>query len=132
MSDATLALARRLYLHALSGGRVGSQDLGRIIVGLERLRQDCELAQSERDRLAGELARAQRDIVAWMERAAVREGTVTVSRRLVESVLEDAEWWVRDAYVVDGEVHPVMADRHERDMADILALRAEIGRPNTR
>lgn len=54
------------------------------------------------------------------------DNKVVVSRKLVEDVLVDAEWWVRSNYVVNGEVHPAMVRHFERDMEDIRALRAEI------
>ena len=54
-------------------------------------------------------------------------GFVIVTRELVKSVLEDAEALVNAEYVVDGEVHPANRRRYRRDMADILALRAEMG-----
>ena len=56
-----------------------------------------------------------------------QDGKVSVSRRLLESVLADAETWVTGHYFTDGEVHPALMDRYERDMCDIRLLRAEIG-----
>ena len=54
-------------------------------------------------------------------------GFVIVTRELVKSVLEDAETWVKANYIVGDGPHPAMAHKFRRDMADILALRAEIG-----
>lgn len=55
-----------------------------------------------------------------------QDGKVSVTRRLVENVLEDAEAAMRREYIPGGLLHPAMMRRYERDMADILALRAEL------
>lgn len=70
---------------------------------------------------------ATQGFVAVHASAVIKEdGKVCVTRKLVEDVLVDAEWWVRSNYVVNGEVHPAMVRHFDRDMADIRALRAEI------
>ena len=70
---------------------------------------------------------AEQGFVTVHASAVIKEdGKVTVTRRLVESVLEDAEAGMRREYVESGAIHPAMISRYERDMADILALRAEI------
>ena len=86
---------------------------------------DIHEADQGAEEILGLLA-AQGFVVVQADRVIQQAGKVCVTRELVESVLEDAEWWVKDAYVVDGAVHPLMRDRYERDMADILALRAEL------
>lgn len=60
--------------------------------------------------------------------AVVREdGKVTVTRELLESVLEDAEASVKENYYFGkDEPHPALAGKFRRDIADIRALRAEI------
>lgn len=55
-----------------------------------------------------------------------QEGKVNVIRKLVESVLEDAEASVIGHYFADGKVIAALQSRYIRDMADILALRAEL------
>lgn len=68
-SDTGVALARRLFLHVKDGGTVTTMDMSRLVVEMERVQSERDLAQSERDRLAAEYAKAQRDILVWMERA---------------------------------------------------------------
>ena len=95
---------------------------------IERLRKDNA-------RLATELGKAHRDIVPWIEKAgavaATQEaGKVTVSRELVESVLDDNEAYVKSNYHTQGnilDVHPVLRQRYLRDMEDIWKLRIEMG-----
>lgn len=65
-------------------------------------------------------------IVVQADRVIQQEGKVSVTRLLVESVLEDAETWVKANYIVGDGPHPAMAHKFRRDMADILALRAEL------
>ncbi len=100
---------------------------------IELLRQVCA-------RLASDLSTAQKDILPWIEKvqhltaanmeqaAALRQqdGKVTVSRKLVESVLEDAEAFVASEYVINGEIHRSERRRYLRDMDDIWKLKAEL------
>ena len=82
------------------------------------------------DQLATEILErlaAQTFVVVHADRVIQQEGKVTVSRSLLDSVLADAESWVVGHYFTDGEVHPVLMDRYERDMCDIRLLRAELG-----
>ena len=69
-------------------------------------------------------------VVVHVSAVIQQDGKVTVTRKLLESVLEDAEASVQWEYVVNGEVHPALRSRYDRDMADIIALRAEIGGTN--
>ena len=73
------------------------------------------------ERLAGQ------GFVVQADRVIQQDGKVTVSRKLLESVLEDAETWVNAEYVINDEIYPADRPRYIRDMADILTLRAEIG-----
>jgi len=100
---------------------------------IKLLRQVCA-------RLSRDLSKAQTDILPWIEKvqhltaanmeqaAALRQqdGKVTVSRELVESVLEDAEALVASEYVINGEIHRSERRRYIRDMDDIWKLRAEM------
>jgi uncharacterized protein YjaG (DUF416 family) len=100
---------------------------------IKLLRQVCA-------RLARDLSTAQTDILPWIEKvqhltaanmeqaAALRQqdGKVTVSRDLVESVLEDAEAWVTSEYVINGEIHRSERRRYLRDIEDIWKLKAEL------
>lgn len=70
---------------------------------------------------------AQTFVVVHADRVIQQDGKVTVSRSLLDSVLADAETWVTGHYFTDGEVHPALMDRYERDMCDIRLLRAELG-----
>lgn len=82
------------------------------------------------DQLADDILErlAAQGFVAVHVSAVIKEdGKVAVSRKLVESVLADAETWVIGHYFTDGEVHPALMDRYERDMCDIRLLKAEIG-----
>lgn len=65
-------------------------------------------------------------VVVHVSSVVQQDGKVSVTRKLLESVLEDAEASVQWEHVVNGEVHPALRSRYDRDMADILALRAEI------
>lgn len=81
------------------------------------------------DQLANEIMErlAAQGFVAVHASAVIQQdGKVTVTRKLVESVLEDAATWVTAEYVINDEIHPADRPRYIRDMADILALRAEI------
>lgn len=80
-----------------------------------------QLANDILERLA-----AQGFVAVHVSTVTKEDGKVAVTRKLVEDVLVDAEWWVRSNYVVNGEVHPAMVRHFDRDMADIRALRAEI------
>jgi hypothetical protein len=96
---------------------------------------EIEWLRGERNRLAAELGKAQRDIIPWIEKAgavaATQEaGKVTVSRELMESVLADAEAYVNVDYHTQGnilDVHPALRQRYLRDMDDIRKLKAEMG-----
>lgn len=65
-------------------------------------------------------------VVVHVSSVVQQDGKVSVTRRLVDSVLEDAEAAVTGHYFADGKVIAALQSRYERDMADILALRAEI------
>lgn len=86
---------------------------------------DIHEADQGAEEILGLLA-AQGFVVVQADRVIQQAGKVSVTRELVESVLEDAETWVNAEYVVDGEVHPANRRRYRRDMADILDLRAEL------
>lgn len=86
---------------------------------------DINEADQGAEEILGLLA-AQGFVVVHASAVVREDGKVTVTRKLVEDVLVDAEWWVRSNYVVNGEVHPAMVRHFERDMEDIRALRAEI------
>lgn len=70
---------------------------------------------------------AQGFVVVQADRVIQQAGKVSVTRELVESVLEDAETWVKANYVVGDGPHPAMVHKFRRDLADIIALRAELG-----
>ncbi|CAB4141883.1 hypothetical protein UFOVP421_8 [uncultured Caudovirales phage] len=78
-------------------------------------------AQEILERLA-----AQGFVVVHAKAVIQQDGKVSVTRLLVESVLEDAATWVKANYIVGDGPHPAMAHKFRRDMADILALRAEL------
>lgn len=83
----------------------------------------------EAEKLAYEILEriaAQDLVVVHADRVIQQAGKVSVSRKLVESVLEEAEAAMRREYLPGGLLHPAMMRRYERDMADILALRAEL------
>jgi hypothetical protein len=96
---------------------------------------EIEWLRGERDRLAAELGKAHRDIIPWIEKAGAvaatqEEGKVTVSRELLDSVLDDNEAYVKSNYHTQGnilDVHPVLRQRYLRDMEDIWKLRIEMG-----
>lgn len=73
------------------------------------------------ERLAG-----QGFVVVQADRVIQQAGKVSVTRELVESVLEDAETLVTREYVINDEIYPADRDHYVRDMADIVALRAEL------
>lgn len=91
---------------------------------LERV-MDIHDAHDAADEILERLA-AQAFVVVHASAVIQQEGKVNVTRRLVQDVLVDAEWWVRSNYVVYGQVHPAMQRRYERDMEDIRALAAEL------
>ena len=72
------------------------------------------------ERLAGQ------GFVVQADRVIQQAGKVSVTRELVESVLEDAETLVTREYVINDEIYPADRDHYVRDMADIVALRAEL------
>lgn len=69
MAEEGTALARRLFLHAKDGGSITVMDLSRLVMEMEKLKHERDIACSERDRLAADYAKAQRDIVVWIEKA---------------------------------------------------------------
>ena len=97
MADDGVALARRLFMHVKDGGTVTAMDLSRLVSEMEKIQAECDMwraenvkkqtaceqmgirisglqsdlgvACSERDRLAADYAKAQRDIVSWIEKA---------------------------------------------------------------
>lgn len=97
MADGGVALARRLFIHVKEGGSVTAMDLSRLVSEMEKIQHECDMwraenakkqaaceqmgirilglesdlsvACSERDRLAADYAKAQRDIVVWIEKA---------------------------------------------------------------
>ena len=87
---------------------------------------EIEWLRGERNRLAADLAKAHREALAWMQKANQTAGKVSVTRALVQSVLEDAEAFITAEYVINDEIHPADRPRYIRDMADIVALRAEL------
>ena len=81
------------------------------------------------DQLTDEiLARVAADgfVIVQADRVIQQAGKVSVTRELVEGVLEDAEALVTGHYFADGKVIAALESRYRRDMADILALRAEL------
>lgn len=68
MSDAGVALARRLFMHVKDGGTITAMDLSHLVQQMESLQTQRDVAQAERLRLAEELSQAHRDIVTWIER----------------------------------------------------------------
>jgi uncharacterized protein YjaG (DUF416 family) len=88
---------------------------------------------NEADKLTTEILErlATQGFVAVHARAVTQQdGKVTVSRELVESVLEDAEAFVASEYVINGEVHRSERRRYFRDMDDIWKLKAELREVN--
>lgn len=69
MPDEGIALARRLFLHVKDGGSITAMDLSRLVMEMEKLQSARDIACSERDRLAADYAKAQLDIVKWIEKA---------------------------------------------------------------
>jgi len=69
---------------------------------------------------------AQGFVVVHAKAVIQQDGKVTVSRELVESVLEDAEAFVASEYVINGEIHRSERRRYLRDMDDIWKLKAEM------
>lgn len=67
MADEEIALARRLYLHVKDGGSVTAMDLSRLVAGMEALKSQRDVAQAERLRLAGELAKTEKAILPWID-----------------------------------------------------------------
>lgn len=91
---------------------------------LERDRDIHEADQGATEIL--ELLAARGFVVVQADRVIQQAGKVCVTRELVESVLEDAEASVTGHYFADGKVIAALESRYIRDMADILALRAEL------
>lgn len=87
---------------------------------------------NEADKLTTEILErlAMQGFVAVHARAVTQQdGKVTVSRELVESVLDDAEAYVRIDYHTHGDirdVHPALRHKYLRDMEDIWKLWAEV------
>lgn len=91
---------------------------------LERV-MDIHDAHDAADEILERLA-AQAFVVVHASAVIQQAGKVSVTRKLVESALEDATTWVRANYVVSDGVHPAMQQKYERDMEDIRALAAEL------
>ena len=70
---------------------------------------------------------AQTFVVVHASAVIKEDGKVVVSRKLVESVLADAETWVVGHYFADGKLIAALQSKYERDMCDIRLLRAELG-----
>lgn len=68
-NETGVALARRLFMHVKDGGTVTAMDLSRLVSEMEKIQHERNMAWAERDRLAADYARAQRDIVVWIEKA---------------------------------------------------------------
>jgi hypothetical protein len=125
-------ILERLRSYADDAADLGAADEAVIVY---QAANEIEWLRGERSRLVGELGKAHRDIIPWIEKAgavaATQEvGKVTVSRELVESVLADAEAYVNVDYHTQGnilDVHPVLRQRYLRDMDDIRKLKAEMG-----
>jgi len=87
---------------------------------------------NEADKLATEAFErlaAQGFVVVHAKAVIQQHGKVTVSRELVESVLDDAEAYVRIDYHTQGDirdVHPALRHKYLRDMEDIWKLWAEV------
>lgn len=89
-----------------------------------------DLDMHHADQLANDILErlAAQGFVAVHASAVIKEdGKVAVSRKLVESVLADAETWVIGHYFADGKVIAALQSKYERDMCDIRLLRAELG-----
>lgn len=69
MTDGGVALARRLYLHAKYGGAVTVMDLSRLVIEIEKLLHERDVALAQCDRLAADLSKAHLDILPWIEKA---------------------------------------------------------------
>lgn len=69
MADDGVALARRLFIHVKEGGSVTAMDLSRLVSEMEKIQHERSMAWAERDRLAADYAKAQRDMVVWIEKA---------------------------------------------------------------
>ena len=91
------ALARRLYLHVKEGGSITEMDMSRLVLEMEKIQRECDMwhgenvkkqeaceqmgvriiglesdltvACFERDRLAADLATAQKAVLPWIEQA---------------------------------------------------------------
>ena len=90
---------------------------------------DMHEAEQGAEEILGLLA-SQGYVVVQADRVIQQAGKVTVTRELVESVLDDAEASVIAHYFADGKVIAALESRYARDMADILALRAELQSQN--
>lgn len=90
---------------------------------------DINEADQGAEEILGLLA-AQGFVVVQADRVIQQAGKVSVTRELVESVLEDAEASVTGHYFADGKVIAALESRYIRDVADILALRAELQKAN--
>lgn len=69
MADDGVALARRLFIHVKEGGSVTAMDLSRLVSEMEKIQHERNMAWADRDRLAADYAKAQRDMVVWIEKA---------------------------------------------------------------
>lgn len=73
-----------------------------------------------------ELLAAQAFVVVHADRVIQQAGKVSVSRTLVESVLNNAATWVGANYIIGDGMPPEMKDKYQRDMQHIRALAAEL------
>ena len=95
------------------------------IYGLLAHDHDMHYADQLTDEILARIA-ADGFVVVHAKAVIQQDGKVTVTRELLESVLADAETWVVGHYFTDGEIHPAMRGKYNRDMEDIWALQAEL------
>lgn len=94
VTEGGVALARRLYLHAKEGGAVTAMDLSRMVIEMEKLLHERDVALAQCDRLAADLSKAHLDIVPWIEKAGAAsrdaaEGARAQIAAAVERALEN-------------------------------------------
>ena len=73
MADDGVALARRLFMHVKDGGSVSVMEMSRLVMAMESIQTQRDMAQGERMRLAGELSSASSSLTAWMKKASMLE-----------------------------------------------------------
>ena len=86
MSDEGVALARRLFLHVKDGGSVTVMDMSRLVMAVESIQTQRDMAQGERMRLAGELSSASSSLAAWVEKASVLEAERDTARAALRDI----------------------------------------------